>query len=151
MSAEIAMFPRHRSTAQQAGSVEADFEVWWELYPLKRAKGAARPAYAKARRLVSADMLIDGVIRYSGHLQATGSSFVCHPASWLNGERWEDEYETSAAEPELSPSERLERILRSKCDNMNRTGRKFPGITEADLRTAVQEGWLRKELVEKWR
>lgn len=146
----VALFPAHRSLPSQAGSVEADFEVWWSLCPLKRAKGEARVAYARARKIASADMLIDGLLRYRAHIEANAVSahFTAHPATWLNGERWEDEYETPVEQD--TPAERLDRILKAKCENMNRLGRRFPGVTDAELERAVQEGWLRKELAEKW-
>lgn len=145
------LFPTHRPAAP-AGSIEADFEVWWSLYPRKKVKGAARTAYLKARKIATADMLIDGLLRYRDHVEAENMAehFICHPATWLNGERWEDEYEAAPVETESSPAERADKLLKAKSENMNRLGRRFPDTSDADLLRAVQEGWLRKDLAEKW-
>jgi hypothetical protein len=73
------------------------FELFWSAYPRRVSKAKARDAFAKARKKTTIDAMLtalewqreqeswqqrdaDGVLRY-----------VPHPASWLNGERWDDE------------------------------------------------------------
>lgn len=70
------------------------FERFWELYPRKEGKKAARKAWDRLK--VGPD-LMDQIMQ-SLHKQKTsdqwtrdGGQFIPHPATWLNGERWKDE------------------------------------------------------------
>jgi hypothetical protein len=73
------------------------FEMFWSAYPRHIDKKKARLAFQRALRVTSLDTMLtalewqrvlegwqerdgDGVLRH-----------VPHPATWLNGERWEDE------------------------------------------------------------
>jgi hypothetical protein len=73
------------------------FELFWSAFPRRVAKKAARDAFARALRRTSLSVMLDalewqreqqgwkerdmdGVLRH-----------VPHPATWLNGDRWEDE------------------------------------------------------------
>jgi hypothetical protein len=73
------------------------FELFWSGYPRRIGKAKAREAFTRALRKTTLDTMLtalewqreqaswqdrdaDGVLRY-----------VPHPASWLNGERWDDE------------------------------------------------------------
>ncbi|MCY1391375.1 hypothetical protein D9M71_62140 [compost metagenome] len=75
------------------------FDAFWSRYPRKTAKQAAVKAWAKlkpdaaliariteslAKHCLSHDWLKDG------------GQYVPHPATWLNGKRWEDEVKTPA-------------------------------------------------------
>jgi len=77
------------------GELAAEFEEWWKTYPRERriSKGHARLAYARARRIASAGTLLEGVRRYAADCVSRNREpqFICHPTTWLNGERWEDE------------------------------------------------------------
>ena len=73
---------------------EEAFQVFWGKYPNKKAKKAAWKAWAKlvytpelgAKILAALDVAIttDGWTKDKGR-------YVPHPASWINGERWEDD------------------------------------------------------------
>lgn len=67
---------------------DADFDRWWEGYPDKTGKGAARKAFAKALTKTSLDQLIEGVERYKRTKPLDRP--WCNPATWLNQERWLD-------------------------------------------------------------
>jgi Helix-turn-helix domain len=74
----------------------AGFESWWILWTIpgtKRGKGQAKRAYRTATKAVSAELLAkrlsEHVVRWSRN--DTDLRFIPHPASWLNGERWEDD------------------------------------------------------------
>lgn len=90
---------------------EEQFESWWASYPRKVAKGNARKAFAKAIKLASMEELLDGITRYVAN--KPGYCDYAHPASWLNAERWTDEWEPS--QPKVSstrPSETAEQHRR---------------------------------------
>lgn len=64
------------------------FDEFWTAYPRKVGKADARKAWAKALRRVNADKIVAAVREYPFRDDLT---FVPHPASWLNGGRWEDD------------------------------------------------------------
>lgn len=66
-----------------------DFDKWYGDYPHKVGKGAARKAYAAARKKASAGELLSGVERYK--LTKPPDTPWCNPATWLNQERWLDQ------------------------------------------------------------
>jgi len=89
------------------GGEPAGFEKWWSIYPRKTAKASARKAYAAAIRKVRPEILLAAVAAYPWSPEAR---FIPHPATWLNGERWDDE---SAGAPQLplAPADQWERRL----------------------------------------
>ena len=68
------------------------FDLFWRLYPRKRGKGAARRAFEKALKRADFATIIGGLQAYLPHLP-DDHQFIPHPSTWLNGERWDDEYE----------------------------------------------------------
>lgn len=67
------------------------FDEFWTIAPRKRGKGAARKAYAKARTLAGEDEILTGARRWRQESIGKEPTYICHPATWLNQERWEDE------------------------------------------------------------
>ena len=76
------------------------FPAWWQAYPRKIAKLTAKAAYVKALRLTDAETPLAAVAVYIQHKPETQD--YCHPATWLNGGRWEDEYASDGAAPRAS-------------------------------------------------
>jgi len=68
---------------------DPDFERFWATYPRKSAKGTARRAWGKAISKIDGDTIIAGAARYASDPNRE-ETFTAHPATWLNGERWED-------------------------------------------------------------
>ena len=69
---------------------EALFAEWWAEYPRKQSKPAAKKAYAKALRSVSAQTLLDAVRQFAADPNLPEKVFIPHAATWLNDERWDD-------------------------------------------------------------
>lgn len=69
----------------------ADFEVFWEAYPNRVAKPAARKAFAKARPKVADVEVLIAAVERQRDWDAWQRGFIPHPATWLNQERWTDE------------------------------------------------------------
>lgn len=65
----------------------AEFSQFWQKYPRRVGKGAARPAFAKARKSASFEAIMAGLDRP----WPTDPRYVPHPATWLNQQRWTDE------------------------------------------------------------
>lgn len=73
------------------------FAEFWQAYPRKVAKPAAEKAW---RRVAGeADAILAGLRRSIGCEQWAkgGGQFIPHPATWLNGRRWEDSIDAGTA------------------------------------------------------
>ncbi len=87
--------------------LERRFNDFWAAYPKKVAKGAA---YKVWKRLKPSQELTDKIIaaietqKRSKQWTLEGGRFIPYPATWLNGERWEDDYSSisPASPPPLS-------------------------------------------------
>jgi hypothetical protein len=71
-----------------------DFEQFWQAYPRKVGKGAARRIFGRIKP--GAELLakmLDAVAIQSQSIQwqKDAGQFIPHPATWLNQERWDDE------------------------------------------------------------
>lgn len=67
------------------------FDEFWCEVPRKIGKGQARKAWTAALKKADADTIISGIRRYAAERRNEDAKFTAHPATWLNGERWEDE------------------------------------------------------------
>lgn len=78
-----------RSLAQ--AKLERAFDEFWNFYPRKVGKGEAKRAFAKAHAKANGDVVL-GAQRFAADPNLpTDKNFIPHPATWLNGERWDDE------------------------------------------------------------
>lgn len=94
---------------QKAGDpvMDARFDRFWDAYPLRVAKQAARKAFAKlAPDDARLSVMLEALERQRGSPEWTkdGGRYVPHASTWLNGARWEDE----AARPEPPKPKRRE-------------------------------------------
>lgn len=69
------------------------FPDLWVLWPKKSARVAAEKAYRNALRKpgVTAAFLIKRAREYAEASQLRDQSFILHMATWLNGERYDDD------------------------------------------------------------
>ena len=72
---------------------ETAFAHFWQIYPRKVGKKAARKAWDKAKDKPPLEKLLESVEAHKAteQWQEGGGRFVPHPATWLNQGRWEDE------------------------------------------------------------
>jgi hypothetical protein len=91
------------SVNHQKPSTRSDddvFAAFWEQYPKKVAKTQAMKAWQKlkpSKRLLSDLMAGLERAKSSANWQKDGGQFIPHPATWINGRRWEDESTASAS------------------------------------------------------
>lgn len=74
-------------------AITRSFDAFWEIWPDKRNKGAARKAWAKALRAAKSPApILEGARRFAAdpNLPTVASGFMPHATTWLNGERWND-------------------------------------------------------------
>jgi len=78
------------------------FAEFWAAYPRKVGKAAAERAYDKVTEHFTPMEILDGLDRWVASHSDTDPQFIPHPATWLNGRRWEDEEPA----PVLTPMQR---------------------------------------------
>lgn len=89
------------------GEVGERFMQFWSAYPRKVGKAAAEKAWPKAADSLPAILEALAWQRLSEGWTKDGGAFIPHPATYLNGRRWEDEKPAPyvpAHTPQKSPS-----------------------------------------------
>ena len=79
-----------------------EFDEFWKCYPRKVGKDAARRSWRKLNGTrPDLSVMIDAIARQkrSDQWLKDGGRFIPHPATWLNGKRWEDEVMTAISHP----------------------------------------------------
>ena len=96
------------------------FDTFWAAYPRKQAKRAAQAAWAKAR---PSPALLDRILADVATRQAEDDQwqrgFIPHPATYLNGARWEDDLHTPTPGDHRHAGPR--ESAAAKWDRLNRT------------------------------
>ena len=83
----------HRTITKELEPLELEreraFTEFWDSYPHKMDKARARKAFGK---LTKANRLeaIEGAKRFAADPNLPPKRFIPYPATWLNGERWND-------------------------------------------------------------
>ena len=88
-----------------------EFDAFWQVYPHRIAKGAARIALARALQKTTLDVILTALESYKRHKPEDRA--WCHASTWLNQERWEDEWEPPATikpEPLFRPARTVEEV-----------------------------------------
>jgi len=76
-----------------------DFEIFWSSYPRRISKGKARKAFETAIKKAALPTMLQAIREYIAHKPAR--IHFKHPATWLNQECWDDEWEPEA--PQRTP------------------------------------------------
>ena len=73
-----------------------DFEEFWRIYPRHEDKKKAFKVWQTAlKNGATADEIIAGAARYAKYRAGEPEQYTKHPATWLNGDCWENEYSTA--------------------------------------------------------
>lgn len=82
----------HRSRSRSANeSADDSFATFWLQYPKKVAKPQALKAWRKQKPDLATCLAALSAAKASDDWQKDKGRFIPHPATWLNGRRWEDE------------------------------------------------------------
>jgi hypothetical protein len=79
------------SEEPKGGTYPAAFETFWKVYPRKIGKMAAFKAWKRAKMLCNAGLILNAVEVFAKSVKGKDPQFTPHPATWLNGGRWDDE------------------------------------------------------------
>ena len=114
-------------TTSSAGADQGDrFEEFWDVYAKKVGRKVAERRWKIALRKkgVTADLLIDAARTYIGRQVWEGKhpSFTKDPATWLNGEHWNDQVpEAPTTQQHRLPT--VEEVRRMEAEREAREGR----------------------------
>lgn len=98
-------------TREENKEIVDRFTRFWTAYPRKTAKEAALKAFAKLKPDETLlQTMLEALDRWKASDQWTrdGGQFVPHPATWINGKRWEDEVPKAAAPRKTVPAQQYE-------------------------------------------
>ena len=87
-------------TKEKAASLDRAFDKFWACYPRHEGKQNAKKAFVK----VSPDdsllnTMLTAIQRQKQTDQWSDPRYIPHPATWLNGRRWEDEPQRATMKP----------------------------------------------------
>ena len=85
------------------------FDEFWQLWPRREGKANAVKAWQKATKKISESDLVEKARAYVTSPTLPQAQFVPHAATWLNGERYNDEPQV----PKMSESEWHEHLWRT--------------------------------------
>ena len=88
------------------------FDDLWKIYPKKVGKGTARKAFAKAMTKATADQIEHSLSVFVRSWGSQDKKFMPHLATWLNGERWDDEIQEASLQ-DMSSDQQMQAILGS--------------------------------------
>lgn len=111
------------------------FDVFWKAYPRKIGKGNAKTRFKN--KVKSDDKFKAVMTGLKNHLPLwakTDSQFIPHAATWLNGDRWEDEVEMPSQMQQVGRM--TESQLVEFCDSK---GMSTIGLTKDQLLSKVQK------------
>lgn len=85
--------PLDDPSAHVVDLVADSFQTWWQNYPRRVGKKAARISYDRIVRnqIATAEELLAGARRYAAERANENPRYTKHPAAWLDDERWTDE------------------------------------------------------------
>lgn len=81
---------------------EDQFERFWERYPRKAGKAAARKALENVSHETDVELIIEAAHRMASDPNLPPKAFIPYPATWLNRQGWEDEPYPVREKPEAT-------------------------------------------------
>lgn len=126
-----------------------DFEDFWSAVPRKVGKIDARKAYRLARKHHTGQLLKEAVMAYAKSRDGQPREFILHPASWLRGERWNDQDVVADSTTDSIPLP--ERIWADKVAiaKMGLTSLRH-APSSAEIKLMLANGQITQQQADKW-
>lgn len=84
---------------------EEEFDEFWQAYPRKVGKAAAKKALEMVSRETSVALILEAVRAMAADPNLPPKAYIPYPATWLNRQGWEDEPFPVRGEPETKKPE----------------------------------------------
>ena len=108
--------PTHNLVTNNLGNITSKdmsiFDDLWKMYPKKVGKGTARKALAKAMTKAQADKIQHSLALFVRAWGSQDKKFMPQLATWLNGERWDDELQEASLQ-DMTSDQQMQAILGS--------------------------------------
>ncbi len=88
------------------------FDDLWKIYPKKVGKGTARKALSKALTKATIEQIQHSLALFVRAWGSQDKKFMPHLATWLNGERWDDEIQQPSLQ-DMTSDQQMQAILGS--------------------------------------
>jgi hypothetical protein len=98
-----------------------DFEAFWEVYPVKKARDLAEKSYLRALSRASPAVLLAAAKRYAAELKTPGAPYAKYPQTWLDEGRWLDATGPPNGAAKLSPEHAA--AVADKADKLLKRGK----------------------------
>lgn len=82
------------------------FDEFYAVWPKKVDKPAAKRAWAKAVRRVSPEVIIAAAVAFRDNPHIPPKQYIRNPATWLNGDGWDDDLPAARGNSKPTPTER---------------------------------------------
>jgi hypothetical protein len=88
--------PKGLTKTKAPEATDEEFEQFWHLYPRRVGKGHARKAFQKAYKAIGLVRILEATDDFARNCAETNkdAQYIPHPATWLNGERWDDDLDS---------------------------------------------------------
>ena len=100
---------RNQENAHTRESVSDErFDLFWAAYPKKQNKGGTKKVWAKIKptaELFEKIMAALELAKQSEQWRKDNGQFIPYPSTWLNGERWEDDYSKTSIVSSPAPAD----------------------------------------------
>jgi hypothetical protein len=115
-------------------SAPEGFETWWKTYPRKRDKPRALKIWLSAGLEETAESLIVALQNQIAHdAQFQDKKYIPYAATYLNGERWNDEVDTASVELRETGAGKN----RAELEKWARDSSEFLAVDEPDVSRGV--------------
>ena len=108
--------PPHNLGTNNLGNITSKnmsiFDDLWKIYPKKVGKGTARKALTKALTKATIDQIQHSLALFVRSWGQQDKKFMPHLATWLNGERWDDEIQQPSLQ-DMTSDQQMQAILGS--------------------------------------
>ena len=106
---QLTTYPTNQDINTSLASTDR-FEEFWDAYPRKIGKGAAKKAWCKIT--TDPDTVIAAAFVFAGARQNEDPKFTPHAATWLNAGRWDDEPDPQGFRTKSSTQDSWEALQR---------------------------------------
>lgn len=109
---------KRESIKLDKGKLDTQANQIYHFYPKKKDKGHALTAIKRALKKCEFEDLLEHVKKYAASASTKDPQFIPYPATWFNGERWEDQEDakprTAAGRQQTSEVEEVDRYASEK-------------------------------------